>query len=106
MRFSFFGVREYPGSSSGGKVILSDGEEAWLKGMKKDEVRDKMAEDTLEERYTGVLWRCWKIIERRLFNIFRTRFCGERNSGYAIDQLLYSDYFDVVYEESLICASY
>ena len=36
------------------KVILSDGEEAWLKGMEKDEVRNKMAEDTLE----GKIYRC------------------------------------------------
>lgn len=36
------------------KVILSDGEEAWLKGMNKDEVRDKMTEDTLE----GKIYRC------------------------------------------------
>ena len=106
MRFSFFGVREYPGSSLEAKVILSDGEEAWLKGMDKDEVRDKMTEDTLE----GKIYRCSvEMLENNREEIiqhFPDPALRRRNSGYAIDQLLYSDYFDVAYEESLICVSY
>ena len=81
------------------KVILSDGEEAWLKGMNKDEVRDKMTEDTLE----GKIYRCSvEMLENNREEIiqhFPDPALRRRNSGYAIDQLLYSDYFDVAYEE-------
>ena len=80
------------------KVILSDGEEAWLKGMEKDEVRDKMTEDTLE----GKIYRCSvEMLENNREEIiqhFPDPALRRRNSGYAIDQLLYSDYFDVAYE--------
>ena len=80
------------------KVILSDGEEAWLKGMEKDEVRDKMTEDTLE----GKIYKCSvEMLENNREEIiqhFPDPALRRRNSGYAIDQLLYSDYFDVAYE--------
>lgn len=69
------------------KVILSDGEEAWLKGMNKDEVRDKMTEDTLE----GKIYRCSvEMLENNREEIiqhFPDPALRRRNSGYAIDHL-------------------
>ena len=67
--------------------------------MNKDEVRDKMTEDTLE----GKIYRCSvEMLENNREEIiqhFPDPALRRRNSGYAIDQLLYSDYFDVAYEE-------
>lgn len=58
-----------------------------------------MAEDTLE----GKIYRCSvEMLENNREEIiqhFPDPALRRRNSGYAIDQLLYSDYFDVVYEE-------
>ena len=65
--------------------------------MEKDEVRDKMTEDTLE----GKIYKCSvEMLENNREEIiqhFPDPALRRRNSGYAIDQLLYSDYFDVAY---------
>ena len=83
------------------KVILSDGEEAWLKGMNKDEVRDKMTEDTLE----GKIYRCSvEMLENNREEIIQAfpapGFAEKKFWVIAIRSIVVLlDYFDVAYEE-------
>ncbi len=81
------------------KVILSNGEEVVLKGLEKKEVLDKMTCDSLE----GKIYKCAvEMLEKNgeeIVQHFPDSALRRRNSGYAIDQLLYSNYFDATRED-------
>lgn len=81
------------------KVILSNGEEVLLKGLEKEEVLDKMAQDTLEGKIYKYTIEMLEKNGEEIVQYFPDPALRRRNSGYAIDQLLYSDYFDTTSED-------
>lgn len=76
------------------RVVLSDGEEIVLKGMSVEEVKDKMKEESLEgEIYRRMIGMLTEYREE-IVEHFPDPTLRRRNSGYALDQLLYASYFD------------
>ncbi len=77
-------------------VILSDSSQALLRPLKRGELEQKMAEQTAE----GELYR--DIInllsdqknQKEIIDNFPDKTLTRRNSGYALDELLYTSYFD------------
>ena len=81
------------------KVVLSNGEEVLLRGMDASEVRGKMRENTLEGRIYKHVIEMLEGNRDEIIRHFPDPALRRRNSGYAIDQLLYSNYFDKTSEE-------
>lgn len=75
-------------------VILSNGEEIVLRGMKPEEVRERMTRDSFEGRLFRKTIGMLAEYKEEIIENFPDPALRRRNSGYAIDQLLYSDYFD------------
>lgn len=75
-------------------VVLSDGEEVVLRGMTPEEVAERMTWDTLEGQIYRDLIGILTEHGEKIIEEFPDPALRRRNSGYAIDQLLYSDYFD------------
>ena len=78
-------------------VVLSNGEEIVLRGMTPGEVEERMTLDTLEGEIYRNMIRVLQSHGKEIIEHFPDPALRRRNSGYAIDQLLYSDYFDKNY---------
>lgn len=77
-------------------VILSDGSEAILKGLRNTEVDEKLKGCSLESRIYQQLIRILSDTknQREIIDNYPDISLRRRNSGYAIDELLRSNYFD------------
>ncbi|MDD3108689.1 MAG: FAD-binding oxidoreductase, partial [Alistipes sp.] len=78
------------------KVLLSDGSEVVFKPLTPAEVDRKQQEQTLEGAiYRGIIRLLSnKENQKKMIEHFPDRSLTRRNSGYALDQLLYTSYFD------------
>ncbi len=75
-------------------VILSDGSEVVLKSLTKDEIKAKLEIDGLEgDIYRGIIGLLSENREIIIEN-YPDKSLTRRNTGYALDELLYTSYFD------------
>lgn len=77
-------------------VVLSDGSEVVLKGMIPEEVDEKCKIDSLEGRiYNQIITLLLNVEnQKEIIDNYPDISLRRRNSGYAIDELLHSNYFD------------
>lgn len=81
------------------KVVLGDGTEVVLKGLTVDEVEGKLESDTLEGEIYRKVVGMLREHKTEILEHYPDPALRRRNSGYAMDQLLYSGYFDKRYDE-------
>lgn len=79
------------------KVVLSDGSEVVLKGLEDEEVKAKMGQHDLEGKIYRHIVKLLSDPERQkeIVESFPEPGLRRRNSGYAVDELLRTHYFDV-----------
>lgn len=77
------------------KAILSDGSEVEFKALSKEEFQQKLALETLEGDIYRALFDILKsdVNRQEIVREFPPRELHRRNTGYAIDELIYSDIF-------------
>lgn len=78
------------------EVVLSDGSKTVLKGLSSKEVNDKVNESSLEGRIYKQITTLLSDIKNQneIVQSYPDVSLKRRNSGYAIDELLRTDYFD------------
>ena len=83
------------------KVVLSDGSEIVLKGLGEEEVKAKMGQDDLEGKIYRHIIELLSDPERQkeIVENFPEAGLRRRNSGYAVDELLRTHYFDAQYPQ-------
>lgn len=82
------------------KVVLGDGTEAVLKGLTVGEVEGKLELNTLEGEIYRQVVKLLREHKTEILEHYPDPALRRRNSGYALDQLLYSDYIDKQYNGS------
>lgn len=83
------------------KVVLSDGSEVLLKGLTNEELEDKLHDNSLEGQIYNRLVTLLSIEEnqKEIIDNYPDATLRRRNSGYALDELLHSHYFDKANKE-------
>ncbi len=76
------------------KVVLSDGSEAHLKAMSREEVSQKLQEETLEGRIYQEMVELLTQNADEILAAYPDKTLTRRNTGYALDELLFTRYFD------------